>query len=169
MKNTTIAAFLSTLLLVLPAASMAASQEGGGHGGHGGHEMTQEDQAMQHGGMAMGGTMIMLEEVTVDGVKGMVHLNDIGEAMAKMGMKENFHFMVMFTDTASGGPIAEGTVALKVVDPAGTESGPVALAPMDGMFGADLALTGKGQYRFVVGTRLADGKKRQFEFTHTLP
>ena len=73
-----------------------------------------------------------------------------------------------FTDTASGDPIAEGTVALKVVDPAGTESGPVALVPMEGMFGADLALTGKGQYRFVVGTRLADGKKRQFEFTHTL-
>ena len=168
MKNTTIAAFLSTLLLVLPAGSMAASQEGGGHGGHSGHEMSQEGQAMQHGGMMMGGSMIMLEEKTEDGVRGMVHLNDTGEAMAKMGMKENFHFMVMFTDTASGGQIAEGTVALKVIDPAGKESGPVALMPMDGMFGADLALTEKGPYRFVVGTRLADGKKRQFEFTHTL-
>ena len=117
--------------------------------------------------MMMGG-MIMLEVQTEDGVQGMVHLKDVGEAMAKMGMKENYHFMVMFTDTASGGPVAEGTVALKVIDPAGNESGPLALVPMDGMFGADLALTGKGEYRFVVGTKLADGKKRQFEFVHTL-
>jgi hypothetical protein len=164
--NTTVTILFSTLLLVLPAGTMAASHEGG-HGGHSGHEMSQEGQAMQHGGMMMGG-MIMLEEKTEDGVRGMVHLNDVGEAMAKMGMKENFHFMVMFTDTASGGTIAEGTVALKVIDPAGKESEPVALVLMDGMFGADLALTEKGPYRFVVGTRLADGKKRQFEFTHTL-
>ena len=163
--KTTITILFSALLLALPVGSMAASQEGGGqggHSGHSGHEMSQEGQAMQHGGM------IMLEEKAEDGVRGMVHLNDTGEAMAKMGMKENFHFMVMFTDTASGGQIAEGTVALKVIDPAGKESGPVALVPMDGMFGADLALTGKGEYRFVVGTKLADGKKRQFEFVHTL-
>ncbi len=166
MKNTTRTILVSSLLLFLPAGGMAASHEGGGHGGH---EMSQESQAMQHGGMTMGGSMIMLEEKTADGVRGMVHLSDVGEAMAKLGRKENFHFMVMFTDTASGGPIAEGTVALKVVDPVGMESGPTALAPMQGMFGADLALTGKGVYRFVVGTRLADGKKRQFEFEHSLP
>ena len=36
------------------------------------------------------------------------------------------------------------------------------------MFGADIALTAKGAYRFTVGTRLADGKKRQFEFEYTV-
>ena len=42
----------------------------------------------------------------------------------------------------------------------------MALVVMDGMFGADLALIEKGEYRFTVGTKLADGKKRQFVFKY---
>jgi len=76
--------------------------------------------------------------------------------------------MVMFNDNSTGDPIVKGTVALKITDPAGKESEPLALMPMDDMFGADIALTDKGAYRFTVGTKLADGKKRQFEFEYTL-
>jgi hypothetical protein len=35
---------------------------------------------------------------------------------------------------------------------------------MEGHFGVDLTLAA-GTYKFAVGTKLADGKKRQFEFT----
>ena len=62
--------------------------------------MQHGGQGMEQGGMMMGGNMIMLEEKTEEGVRGMVHLTDVGEAMAKMGMKENMHLMVMFTDSA---------------------------------------------------------------------
>lgn len=158
----TMKAILSALLfMALPLVAMAASPETGKQ------EMSQEGQAMQHGGMMMGG-MIMLEVQTVDGVQGMVHLKDVGEAMAKMGMQENFHFMVMFNDNSTGDPIVEGTVALKITDPAGKEYEALALMPMDDMFGADIALTEKGAYRFTVGTKLADGKKRQFVFEYML-
>ena len=153
------AIFFATLLLALPVLGMAASADD--HSSHGA-------QNMGHAGMMMGGGMVMLEEKTEDGVRGMVHLNDTSEAMTKMGMKENRHFMVMFTDVAAGTPVAEGTVALKITDPSGKESEPLALVPMDGMFGADIALTEKGVYRFTVGTKLADGRKRQFEFAYTL-
>jgi hypothetical protein len=39
---------------------------------------------------------------------------------------------------------------------------------MQGHFGADVALSEKGKYEFTVGTKLADGEKRQFEFSYTL-
>ncbi len=159
----TMTAILSALVLIaLPLVAMAASPESGKQ------QMSQEGQAMQHGGMTMGGNMIMLGEVTEDGVKGMAHLSDVGEAMAKMGMKENFHLMVMFSDSSTGAAISEGTVAVKITDPAGKESAPLAMMAMDGQFGADLALTGKGEYRLTVGTKLADGKQRQFVFKYTV-
>lgn len=158
--KTTITILLATLVLALPVGALAASPDSG--------DMSQSSQGMQHGGMTMGGDMIMLEEKTEEGVRGMVHLSDVGEAMAKMGMKENFHFMIMFSDSSTGATISEGTAAIKITDPAGKESGPLSLMQMDGMFGADIALTEKGEYRFTVGTKLADGKKRQFEFLHTV-
>lgn len=165
--KTRILALVAALLLALPLAASAATDE------HSGHGTTQQGQAapqdgMKMDGMNMGGAMIMLGETTEDGVTAMAHLNDVGAAMAKMGMKENYHLMVMFNDS-SGAAIAEGTVAVKVTDPAGKESGPIALMAMAGQFGADLALTDKGDYRFVVGTRLADGKTRQFQFQFTRP
>lgn len=165
MKNT-IAVLLAILLLALPIGAMAASSDD--HSGHGAQPMEQAGKDMQHDGMMMGGNMIMLGEMTDQGVQGMAHLSDVGEAMAKMGMKENFHLMVMFTDSATHVPISEGTVAVKITDPAGKESAPLSMMAMDGQFGTDLALTEKGEYRFMVGTKLADGKKRQFEFMYTV-
>ncbi len=160
MKYTMTAILSALLLLALPLGSMAASPPSS-------QGMSQKGEEMHGGGMMMGG-MIMLKVKTEDGVQGMVHLKDVGEATAKMSMKENFHFMVMFNDNSTGAPIVEGTAALKITNPAGKESEPLALMPMDGMFGADIALAEKGAYRFTVGTKLADGKKRQFEFEYML-
>ncbi|MBB5347415.1 hypothetical protein JWG42_06015 [Desulfoprunum benzoelyticum] len=165
--KTKIAAILATLLLALPLGALAASQEHGGHGTMKAKPATPPGD-MKMDGMNMGGEMTMLGETTVDGVKAMAHLNDVGAAMARMGMQENYHLMVMFSDGATGAAIAEGTAALKVTDPAGRETGPMEMMAMAGQFGVDLALTEKGGYRFVVGTRLADGKTRQFQFQYTV-
>lgn len=127
-------------------------------------------KAADHGAMAghsaMGGGMVMLGEATESGVKAMAHIADVGVAMAKAGRKENFHLMVGFSDNA-GKPIFQGTVALRVTAPGSDKPGePLVLMAMGGQFGSDLALIAKGKYRFEVGTKLADGVKRQFVFNH---
>lgn len=134
------------------------------HSAHGQPAKAAEHQAMA--GHAMMGGMVMLGEVTQEGVKAMAHIADVGAAMAKAGRKENFHLMVMFSD-AAGKPITQGTVALRLTAPGSDKPGePIALVPMGGQFGGDLALTAKGAYRMEVGTKLADGVKRQFVFTY---
>jgi hypothetical protein len=139
---------------VLPLVVSAAMHE---HGEHGKME-----------GMKMEKGMVMLGDQTVEGVKAMAHLNDVKEAMAKMGMKETHHFMVMFMDTKTGKPITEGTVAVKIESPAGKEGDPVKLMGMEGHFGADIVLSEKGDYEFKVGTKLPDGQKRQYEFKYSI-
>jgi hypothetical protein len=123
-------------------------------------------EGMKHEGMKMEG-MIMLGEETEEGVKAMAHLNDVKEAMAKMGMKETHHFMVAFVD-AAGKPVTEGTVAVKIKNPAGKEGNAIKLMGMEGHFGADIVLPEKGEYHFKVGTKLADGKKREYHFHYTV-
>lgn len=147
--------------LALPLPGIAAEPD---HSQHmmpagGGHDTTQ----MMHG------DSIMLGEQTVDNVKAMAHLNDVGAVMAKMGKKENYHFMVMLSDAKTGATIDQGTVAVKITSPAATQAGDaIALMGMGGHFGADIALSVKGTYQFTVGTKLADGSKRQFTFSYTI-
>lgn len=119
-------------------------------------------------GMDMGGAnkSIMLENTEQDGVMAMVHLNDVREAMAKHDMKETHHMMVMFTDAKTGKPITEGTVAVKVTDPAGVTTEPKKMMLMGDGFGADISLAAPGKYSLEVGTKLADAKKRLFTFTY---
>ncbi len=179
---------LTIILAVLfalstPFAVMGMSHEKGeqkkmdkmehkGHGGQDDHGMHEGDdhsghgKMEGHGSMDMKGDMRMLGDDTDAGVKAMAHLKDVQEAMAAMDMAETHHFMVMFMDTETGEPIEEGTVALKIEQPNGQEVGPVRLMGMQGHFGADIRLLDKGEYTFKVGTRLADGEKRQYEFTH---
>ncbi len=125
--------------------------------------------AMDHSQMeGMDGGMVMLGNQTVDGVKAMAHLKDIHEAMAKMGMDKTNHLMVMFMDTKTGQPISEGTAAVKIKDPSGKVSGPIMLMGMPGGFGADITLPEKGAYTFEVGSKLADGQVRKYDFNYTL-
>lgn len=116
----------------------------------------------------MKGDMIVLNNDFNQGVKAMAHLKDVQDAMSKMGMKETHHFMVMFKDTESDERFEQGSVAIKIVLPSGKNVGPVKLMGMQGHFGADITLNEKGDYKFIVGTKLTDGEKRQFEFTYTL-
>jgi len=124
----------------------------------------------EHGAMEKVRTKtIALGEQTVEGVKAKGLLNDVGAVMAQMGKKENYHFMVMFSDAATGAAIEQGTVAVKIIDPQTSQAGEaIPLMGMGNHFGADVALPAKGEYQFQVGTKLADGTKRQFKFSYTV-
>jgi hypothetical protein len=157
------ALFIAILSLVaLPTGIFAQSQNE-----HSQHMMPQQGE---HGAMPMARTKtIMLGEQTVEGVKAKALLNDIGTMMAQMGRKENFHFMIMLADAKSGAAIDQGTVAVKITDPKTGQTGEaIPLMGMSGHFGADIILPAKGEYRFQVGSKLADGSKRQFTFQHTV-
>ena len=119
---------------------------------------------MDHGGMDMGGKMIMLDSDMQAGVMGMAHLRDISKKMSELGMDKTHHFMVMFTDQKNDQAMDSGLVAVKIIDPSGTQLKAIKLMGMAGSFGVDVALTQKGKYVFEVGAKLADGNKRQFRF-----
>jgi len=161
--------WLATLLVASLPMTAVAMEHGDTHGAHAAKsDPMMEHKGGKHGGMAMGGDMIVVGEQEVEGVEAMVHLKDVAADMAKMGMNHTHHLMVMFVDTASGEPVEQGVAAVKIVDPAGRESQAMPLVGMDGHFGADIVLGTAGEYVFKVGTKLADAKKRQYEFKFTL-
>lgn len=156
-RRMTFSLALLVALALPPAAGAAGTPEHGGHG---------RTEGAKNVGMVVAGEMLPIGDQTVDGVKAMLHLKDVRAALARLGMKETHHFMVAFVDTRTGKQLSEGTVAVKITSPAGKEAEPVALVGMVGHFGADVVLAGKGKYLFRIGTRLADGKKRQYEFRY---
>jgi len=155
------------ILTVLSFLTLPAMTIGQAQSDHSQHAMPSQGE---HGSMEMGHTKsITLGEQTVEGVKAMAHLNDVGAVMAQMGKEENYHFMVMFTDAKTGTAIEQGTVAVKITDPKTGQTGEaLPLMGMGNHFGADVVLSGKGEYHFQVGSKLADGSKRQFHFSHTI-
>lgn len=170
MKSTLFLLLICLLVTAVPFGVMAMNhdQEMGhqGHqamepaeGEHGAHDRSMHDMAGHAGA-------IMLGSAIEDGVKANAQLNDMREVMASMGMKETHHFMVSFQEAEAGGQIAEGTVALRIKGPDGGETGPIQLMDMAGQFGADISLPDKGSYELTVGSRLQDGKTRQFVFSH---
>jgi hypothetical protein len=161
MKRTVL--FFTVLsFLTLPAMTIGQTQID-----HSQHMMPPQ---VEQGTMEMVRTKtIMLGEQTVEGVKAKGLLNDVGAMMAQMGKKENYHFMVMFSDAKTGTAIEQGTVAVKITDPKTGQTGEaIPLMGMGNHFGADVVLPGKGEYHFQVGSKLADGSKRQFHFSHTI-
>ncbi len=143
---------LTIMTLAVPAAVMAM-KHGSGEG-------------MEHGSMAgmdMGGAMIMLQDQEVDGVMGSAHLLDVKAKMAEHGINMTHHIMVGFMNDA-GDEINTGQVALKIKSPDGKESKATKMMGMSGKFGVDIKLDQKGTYQFTIGTKLADGKKRTFQF-----
>lgn len=149
---------LALILAFCWAPAAPAADHSGMHGmtGHGGG----------HEAMA-GEEFISLGEQTVEGITASAQLNDVRQAMAAAGMEATHHLMVFFTGEG-GAMIESGVVAVKVTSPDGLESKAMPLQGMGGHFGADLQLAQTGDYRFAVGTRLADGKTRQFVFTATV-
>lgn len=138
---------------------LASKHDHGDHKDHAGHD---------HSGMAAAGGMLELGSKVEKGVEAHADLKDVRAAMAKMGMKTTHHFMVSFADEKSAKAIDSGTVAVKITDPSGTVTGPMELMGMQGHFGADVILDKKGEYTFRVGSKLADGQARQFEFKTVL-
>ena len=173
MKSLTIVITIAMALAVVPALALAhcgscamddksvgtqklaSKHDHGDHKDHSGHD---------HSGMAAAGGMLDLGSKAEKGVKATAEMKDVRAAMAKTGMKTTHHFMISFADEKSGQALDAGTVAVKVVDPAGTVTGPMALMGMQGHFGADVILDQPGEYKFQVGSKLADGQTRQFEF-----
>ena len=127
-------------------------------------------EGMDHDGMGMQGDMMMLGDMTVEGVQARAHLKDVGEAMAKMGMDQTHHIMVSFVKDGNGAeglPIEKGRVAVKIINPDESEREPIKMMGMQGHFGADITLKEKGLYHFYIGTKFEDGTKRKYHF-HTV-
>jgi hypothetical protein len=150
-----------TLLLTLGAALPVFAMNDHGHGGSHESSMTGHDMGASHDDLAT------LGEQTVDGVKAMAQLGDVRKAMAEAGQPMTHHLQILFTDLAAKKTIETGTVAVKVTTPQGEVLPAQPLHGMEGHFGVDLTLA-PGTYKFAVGTKLADGKTRQFEFSATV-
>ena len=121
------------------------------------------DSMSEPSGMEMGGEMIMLHDQEVDEVVGSAHLMDVKAKMAEHGMSKTHHIMVAFMDDDKK-QITKGQVAVKVKAPDGTVGKATKLMSMSGQFGVDITLDQTGTYQFIIGTKLADGKKRTFTF-----
>ena len=145
------------LLMVFPVAALASAAHDHGHG----HDAN--DGAGHHDGMSADGKMAIVGSMSSKGVKGMAHIKDVKETMAKMGMKATHHFMIAFVDEETGEQIEKGKVALKLINP-NAKSETIELIGMDGHFGADVTLDMKGEYHFKLGTKLEDGTKRKYHF-----
>lgn len=158
MKQFTIA--ITILLTFVAVPVLAMHHDKGGHD----HGHAKPAAHKEHEGHGADGNLIELGDATAKGVEAHAEMKDVRAAMAKMGMKSTHHFMVMFHDAKSGKAIESGKVAVKIIGPDGTVSGPTELMGMQGHFGADVTLDKPGEYRFEVGSRLADGETRQFEF-----
>lgn len=165
-----LAFIMLTLLLGFAVTAIAT----GGHD-HGAAKTPRSDHPADglnkndaHADMAMSSVMLMLGDQVNQGVKGIAHLNDVREAMAKAGMNFTHHFMIAFVDEKTELQLEQGVVALKLTDPDGKIMNTVELIGMGGHFGADLALTKQGEYHFQVGSKLADNVTRKYHFHQTL-
>lgn len=164
MKN--IIVLFTSILLTLGTASAAWAQ-GSDHSGHGAApKSTPTPHDDSHGGMQLGGDMIMLDTVTTDGIEAMAHLQDLRKGATHDGATHNF--MVGFKAIDKGTAITAGRAAVKVTAPDGQTGSAITLNPQDGFFRGDIVLKKAGKYKFVVGTKLSDDKTRQFSFAYEL-
>ncbi len=154
MKNLFMTIVLA-VVLTIPSAALAMKEMD--------HGSMANDGAMN--GMEMGGAMIMLQDQEVDGVMASAHLMDVKEKMAEHGMSMTHHIMVGFMDS-SREEIKQGQVAIKIKAPDGEVSKATKMMGMSGQFGVDITLDQKGLYQFMIGTKLADGMKRTFNFQY---
>jgi len=121
------------------------------HDMHKGHDMAAED-----------GDFVEIGKDTQDGVVATVKVKAYDEktraTMSKMGMNATHHIMVFFTDEKTGSSVTSGKAALKIK---GEDAKPAMLMQMGPGFGSDVSV-GDGMSTFEIGTKLEDGKKRQF-------
>ena len=152
--------FTITMLALIFAMGMPMIAAAMDHGSHG-KEMSED----MHKGHDMGGQKDDFVEIGKDAQKGVVATVKVKTydektlaSMKKMGMDATHHVMVFFADEKSGNDITGGKVAIKVK---GQEAKPAMMMLMGTGFGADVTLT-EMMTAFDIGTKLEDGKKRQF-------
>ncbi len=156
MKILYLAKTLLTLALLTGAPTLAGAMEGMDHG--------SSMAGMSH--VSKGAGQILIGSDSREGVRGTAHLDNISKAMAELGRKETHHLMVDFKEDKGGKVVAGGVVAVKITNPAGVKGEAITMMAMEGSFGADLTLAKPGKYVFEIGSKLADGKKRQFRFEY---
>ncbi len=126
-------------------------------GKHKGHDMAKMDMSG-----AEGGDFVEIGKDTQKGVVATAKVKTYDEktmvSMEKMGMHATHHVMVFFTDEKTGEAVASGKAALKIK---GSDAKPAMLMLMGSGFGGDVTV-GEGMATFEIGTKLEDGKKRQF-------
>ncbi len=127
------------------------------------HDMKMDhDMHKGHNMASSGDEFVEIGTDTQDGVVAIVKVKTYDEktraTMAKMGMDATHHVMVFFTDEKTGAAVASGKAALKIK---GEDGKPAMLMQMGTGFGSDVSV-GEGMTTFEIGTKLEDGKKRQF-------
>lgn len=167
-----------TVLLMLVSAPLAAlAMDSDNSAEHKGmeHSMNGSMDHSMHQGMKMDhamGDMKMIGECERDGVNAMAHIKVYGPdavaSMSKMGMNGTHHLMIYFQKSGDKEMMTDGMAAVKITGPDGKTSKPVKLMAMGQAFGSDVAMSEPGEYKIEVGTKLKDGKKRQFEFYYVV-
>ena len=169
MKNLTIAFLTMFLVLSLPVLALSASH--GDQDMHKGHKMNMDNAKekahdMHKGHDMSGDDFVEAGKDTQDGVVATVKIKTYDEEtvnkMKAMGMAATHHVMVFFADEKSGDAIVAGKAALKVKGSGDDSAKPAMLMLMGNGFGTDVNLEGM-MITFEIGTKLEDGKKRQFE------
>jgi hypothetical protein len=124
------------------------------HDMHQGHDMSSDDDFVEIGKDAKEGVVATVKVKTYD--------DETKAKMTNMGMDATHHVMVFFTDEKSGDAVSGGKAAIKIK---GQEGKPVMLMHMGEGYGADVKLEGM-MNTFEIGTKLGDGKKRQFSIMY---
>ena len=163
MKRLTFATMALVFAMGMPMLATAAMDHGShdkemskdmDHDMHKGHDMKMDS--------AKDGDFVEIGKDTQDGVVATVKVKTYDEktmaTMEKMGMNATHRVMVFFTDEKTGAAVASGKAALKVK---GEDAKPEMLMQMGTGFGSDVSV-GEGMSTFEIGTKLEDGKKRQF-------
>ncbi|NTV14419.1 MAG: hypothetical protein HGA96_10890 [Desulfobulbaceae bacterium] len=162
-KISRLARTLLTVALLTGAPGLAGAMD---HGAMAGMEHSSGMAGMSH--VSKGAGQILIGSDSQDGIRATAHLADVSKAMAGLGMKETHHLMIDFKEDKGGKTVDSGVVAVKVTDPAKGKGEAVKMMAMEGRFGTDLTLAKPGKYVFEVGSKLADGKTRQFRFEYTV-
>ena len=159
MKRFTFAMMVLIIAMGMPMVAIAMD-----HGSHD-KEMSKDmdhDMHKGHDMAAKDGDFVEIGKNTQSGVVATVKVKAYDEktrdTMAKMGMNATHHVMVFFTDEKTGAAVVSGKAALKIK---GEEAKPAMLMLMGTGFGSDVSVD-EGMSTFEIGTKLEDGKKRQF-------
>ena len=166
MQKIMIYSLVFMFMLVMPMAAQASNCcPTDKHGEQGDEAIKKQGHKMEgHAGHDMHeGGFVLVGEQTVKNVKAIAKIM-VYDAEKVAMTNATHHIMVYFKNAETGNAITDGKAALKVKDH-DVASKPMMLVLMGDGFGTDLRID-KGHNEFEVGTKLEDGKKRQFKYDY---